>query len=167
MTHNIRKLSRDWFEIVWNQKDDAGIEKLAASDVIVHGLDENGKPQKGTELFKKFRRGFLTAFPDIHIDVEDVLVEGDKTAIRLKFFGTHTGNGIGIPPTGAEVRFDGDRDRAVARWENRRIVERIRRGGDDPAVAGAGGEASALILKPRISRMGTDKSIFSYPCSSV
>jgi steroid delta-isomerase-like uncharacterized protein len=99
MPHDIRKLSRDWFEIVWNRKDDSGIEKLAASDVIVHGLDESGKPQKGTELFRKFRRGFLSAFPDIHVDVEDVLVEGDKTAVRIKFSGTHTGEGIGMPPT--------------------------------------------------------------------
>ena len=100
MTHDIRRLSREWFEIVWNQQDDSGIERLAARDVIVHGLDESGKPQKGTELFRKFRRDFLSAFPDIHVDVEDVLMEGEKTAVRIKFFGTHTGEGIGMPPTG-------------------------------------------------------------------
>jgi predicted ester cyclase len=86
--------------VVWNYRDDSGIERLAATDVIVHGLDESGKPVIGSHLFRKFRQAFLSAFPDIHVDVEDVMLEGDKTAVRLKFFGTHTGDGLGIPPTG-------------------------------------------------------------------
>ena len=120
MPHDIRKLSRDWFEIVWNQKDDSGIGRLAASDVVVHGLDESGNPQKGTDLFKKFRRAFLSAFPDIHVDVEDVLVESDKTAIRLKFSGTHTGEGIAIPPTGRKFVATAI---VIVRWRDGKIAE--------------------------------------------
>jgi predicted ester cyclase len=120
MTHDIRKLSRDWFEIVWNRKDDSGIEKMAASDVIVHGLDERGKPRKGTEFFRKFRRGFLSAFPDIHVDVEDVLVEGDKSAVRITFTGTHTGEGIGMPPT--RLKFVSTAI-AIMKWRDGKIAE--------------------------------------------
>ena len=43
-----------------------------------------------------------SAFPALHMQVEDVVAEGDKVAIRLSVHGTHTGPGafFGIPPSG-------------------------------------------------------------------
>jgi steroid delta-isomerase-like uncharacterized protein len=120
MAKDIRALSREWFEVVWNNRDDSGIERLAAPDVIVNGLDESGKPVIGTQLFRKFRAAFLSAFPDIHIDVEDVMVEGDKTAVRLRFSGTHTGQGIGIPPTGNPFTATAI---VIIRWREGKIAE--------------------------------------------
>jgi len=35
------------------------------------------------------------------------MVEGDKAAWRETFSGTHTGDLMGIPPTGKQVRIDG------------------------------------------------------------
>jgi predicted ester cyclase len=42
---------------------------------------------------------FLTAFPDIHVAVEDIIAEGDKTVARITMSGTHQGAFLGIPPT--------------------------------------------------------------------
>ena len=43
---------------------------------------------------------YLTAFPDLHFTVEDMIAEGDKVVARLTTQGTQTGPFLGIPPTG-------------------------------------------------------------------
>lgn len=47
--------------------------------------------------------GFRQAFPDITIEVDDVMVEGDCIAFRSTMRGTHKGEFAGIPPTGRHV----------------------------------------------------------------
>lgn len=47
----------------------------------------------------------LTAFPDLRIDVEDMIAEDDKVVLRLTFRGTHEGPFRGIAPTGRAVSF--------------------------------------------------------------
>ena len=42
----------------------------------------------------------LNAFPDMHIDIEDLIAEGDKVVIRCTASGTHLGKFMDVPPTG-------------------------------------------------------------------
>lgn len=119
MKPDIHKLSRDWFERVWNKKDESAIADLASPDVIVHGLDESGLPAK-LDSFIRFYRAFKIAFPDLRVDVEDILVEGDKSAVRIKFYGTHKGDGIGIPPTKKLFTATGI---VIMRWAAGQIAE--------------------------------------------
>ena len=44
--------------------------------------------------------------PDLHAEIHDQLVDGDKVVTRKTFHGTHSGELMGIPPTGREVAFD-------------------------------------------------------------
>jgi predicted ester cyclase len=46
---------------------------------------------------------FFAAFPDMHMDVQDVVASGDKAAIRVRVTGTQQGEMMGIPPTGKPV----------------------------------------------------------------
>jgi len=97
-----------WFEEVWNKGRIEAIDEMAAPNVIAHGLvDAQGKELVGREAFKTFWRQFRGAFPDIRVDVEDALVEGDKVMVRCAVRGTHRGEGIGIAPTGKPVTFTG------------------------------------------------------------
>jgi predicted ester cyclase len=48
---------------------------------------------------------FLTAFPDLHFTVEDMIAEGDKVVARITMSGTQQGAFMGIPPTGKHVAF--------------------------------------------------------------
>ena len=50
---------------------------------------------------------FLSAFPDTQMTVEDELADGDKVATRWTATGTHTGELMGIPPTGKQVTVTG------------------------------------------------------------
>jgi len=46
---------------------------------------------------------YSAAFPGYQVTPEDIIVEGDKAAVRAKFTGTHKGEMIGIAPTGKQV----------------------------------------------------------------
>jgi len=60
------------------------------------------------------------AFPDIHLEVEDTVAEGDLVAFRGTFTGTHLGDGMGIAPTG---RFLEVRGMSMGRWREGCLVE--------------------------------------------
>ena len=47
-----------------------------------------------------------TAFPDLHLTVEDMIAEGDMVVSRLKARGTHRGDLMGIAPTGKQATVD-------------------------------------------------------------
>jgi predicted ester cyclase len=53
-------------------------------------------------LFRMLRGGF----PDLHAEIHDQLVDDDKVVTRKTFRGTHTGEFMGIPPTGRDVAWD-------------------------------------------------------------
>ena len=51
-------------------------------------------------------RTWRTGFPDVHCEIGDLLAEGDLVAWSIRATGTHTGDFMGIPPTGRSVDFD-------------------------------------------------------------
>jgi predicted ester cyclase len=57
----------------------------------------------GIEGARQFAGMFLTAFPDLHFMVEDMIAEGDKVVARITMSGTQQGAFMGIPPTGKHV----------------------------------------------------------------
>ena len=50
-----------------------------------------------------FLAGFLNAFPDCHVTIDDMIAEGDRVATKKTFTGTHTAELNGIPPIGKQV----------------------------------------------------------------
>ena len=48
-------------------------------------------------------RRYHQAFPDLHLDVEDLIVAGDTVVLRATFRGTDTGGYVGRAPTGRAV----------------------------------------------------------------
>ncbi len=57
----------------------------------------------GPEGFKPLLAGFIAAFPDINITVNDMLQEPGKIAVRAEITGTHQGEFMGIAPTGRRI----------------------------------------------------------------
>ena len=62
----------------------------------------------------------LAAFSDFHHTIEDQIAEGDKVVTRISAYGTHTGELLGIPPTGKRVTMTGI---TIHRIANGRLVE--------------------------------------------
>jgi predicted ester cyclase len=112
---------RRWFEEVWDKKREAAIRELLHPESVLHGIGPSpSQPIRGPEGFIPFWRTFVSAFPNITIEVEDVLAEGDMVAARCHVRGTHTGEGLGIEAAGAQVAFTG---MAMARIKNGQIIE--------------------------------------------
>ena len=67
-------------------------------------------------------RRYHSAFPDLHLDVEELIVAGDTVVLRLTFSGTDTGGYVDRAPTGRAVEewvvtimhFEGDK--VVREW---------------------------------------------------
>ena len=75
---------------------------------------------------------FQAAFPDIHVEITDIVVENDRLAIREVVTGTHNGELMGIALTGKSatvesvhfVRFDGGSDRGARIHDRHDVVVR-------------------------------------------
>ena len=71
---------------------------LYADDYIYHG--PGGQELRGREAIRDLWDVFLTGFPDVSARIDDVISRGDKVAMRWTLTGTHTGEFLGVAPTG-------------------------------------------------------------------
>jgi steroid delta-isomerase-like uncharacterized protein len=83
-------------------------------------LGDSERDVRGPAEFKAFAAGIRGAIPDLHIRVDDLFSAGDRVAVRITMEGTHTDNGLGVPPTGNRVRIQGV---IIVRIANGQIVE--------------------------------------------
>lgn len=73
---------------------------MVADDYIAHLQSD----EEATLEERRARTGaFHGAFPDIDVDVEDVIATEEKTVLRYRATGTHEGEILGIPATGNEI----------------------------------------------------------------
>jgi predicted ester cyclase len=145
MPHDIKALTRRWFEEVWNKGRESAIDELLRPDAIAHGLADVGGPLPAPETFRRFYRQIRSGIPDIHITIDQVIAEGDTTACRITCVGTHSGDGMGVRATGRKVYFTG---LCMIRWKDGQIAE----GWNEFDAAGlmrqiAGPEAAAAKVK--------------------
>jgi steroid delta-isomerase-like uncharacterized protein len=84
-----------------NAGDVDGFGALIADDFVEHEDSSGFPPTKDGVL--EFFRMLRTAFPDLRMQVEDVIASGDKAVARVAATGTHQGEFVGIPPTGRSV----------------------------------------------------------------
>jgi len=70
-------------------------------DVALHGYPGG---LQGLDGLRRFHEALWEAFPDARLTVEDLVVEGDRVALRYRLQGTHRGPYLGVAPTG--VGFD-------------------------------------------------------------
>lgn len=84
----------DGWEKVW--------EEVVAADLIWHhsALPE---PIHGIEAAKVFNNSLFKGFPDMQQTIENIVTEDSNAAMRHIIRGTHTGDFLGIPPTGKQV----------------------------------------------------------------
>jgi predicted ester cyclase len=94
-------------------------DELISPDVIQH-FNSSPKPILGLEANKELNASLFQGFPDIKQTIEDVIAEGDKVVYRTTLEGTHTGEFLGIPPTGKSAKIN---DFTMLRISDGQIVE--------------------------------------------
>ena len=88
-----------------NQNDLDALDEMVDSDITDHDPAPGQGP--GLEGVKQYFSSLHTAFPDVHMDVEDMIAEGEKVVARVSVSGTHQGEFLGIVPTGNQVAIKG------------------------------------------------------------
>jgi steroid delta-isomerase-like uncharacterized protein len=88
------------YELI-NAGDIDGFGDLMAADVVEHEELPGLEPTK--EGIKEFFRAYIAAFPDLHMDPQDVLVSGDKVVARVRATGTNQGDFMGMPASGKRI----------------------------------------------------------------
>jgi steroid delta-isomerase-like uncharacterized protein len=121
MTEKERNLGHLWFEEVWNKRRRGAIAELLTPDAVIH---DGGSDSKGPEGFYQFYDLMLAAFSNLHVTVHDTIAEHDRACIRWSCRADHTGDGLGMPPTGKTVHATGISiirvadGRAAEVWQN-------------------------------------------------
>lgn len=117
-----KAIARRFYEEVWNKHNLAALEEFMATDLIDHDPWLGQAP--GREGMKQQLALLLAAFPDLQFTVDLIIAEGDMVASRLTVSATHTGEFIGIPPTGTQGTITGSEifriagGKVVERWGN-------------------------------------------------
>ncbi len=104
LTSKNKALMRRVYEEMWNQ---------ARVSLAVEIFD---RPE-GVEGFVS---QFLSAFPDLQHNVEEMIAEGDRVAVHFTAQGTHAGQWLHFAPTGIPIQYTGI---TLARIAGDKIVE--------------------------------------------
>ncbi|WP_263367515.1 ester cyclase [Edaphobacter bradus] len=102
-----KALARRWFEEVWNQGRESTIDELFHPQGKAYGFPEPESVLHGPGDFKTIHRQFHGAFSGIHIDIDDLIAEGDRVAIRWTCTMTHNGDALGFPASGKKTTLGG------------------------------------------------------------
>jgi steroid delta-isomerase-like uncharacterized protein len=113
-------LMRRWFDEIWNNGRIESVDELLAEDAVMWGVGRPDQSSRGGAEFKEFYHRQRSATPDIRVHLDQVVQEGDTAFARWTVTGTHTGEGLGIPPTNKTITLSG---MSACRASNGKIVE--------------------------------------------
>jgi predicted ester cyclase len=89
------------FEEGWNLGNYGVVNEILSPNFKGHFLPPEAPA--GPEGFRGYIEGYRAAFPDIHMQIDDMIAEGDNVAVRFTVRGTHKGQLMHIAPTNNEV----------------------------------------------------------------
>lgn len=82
------------------------LDKYIAADIIEHEVLPPGIPP-GLAGVKALIQGYRAAFPDLRMSMERYVEQGDVASSAFRVTGTHTGEFMGIAPTGRTIDVSG------------------------------------------------------------
>jgi steroid delta-isomerase-like uncharacterized protein len=102
-TEMAKELARRVWDEGWNQgRLEVVDEALAVDAADRHQHDQDDFRAHLKAAITEFRTGF----PDLRADVEDIVAEGDRVAMRVVITGTHRGRFFGQEPSGRAVSIE-------------------------------------------------------------
>jgi predicted ester cyclase len=96
------------------------LDELLAPDFVSYG-GAGFKDLHGPAEFKELTMTFLTSFPDLWFQVDELIGEGDDVLVSGTLSGTHKGDFYGIPATGNKVSWTGC---AIFRFRGSQVIAR-------------------------------------------
>jgi len=100
-----KALVRRYYEHLWNRWDLTLTDELLSPNLKFRG--SLGLDADGIRAFRRYARTVWLAFPDFHNQIEEIIADGDRVAVRLTYSGTHRGELLGFAPTSRRVEYAG------------------------------------------------------------
>jgi len=110
------RIEKAW-ESVWDRGEVDVLDDLLSPDYQRWGSEEVAQ---GRNEFKASIIATRSAFPDLVTTIDEIVVEGDRAAVRWHSTGSHEHSFLGVPATKRSVQVSGS---TFARFEDDRIVE--------------------------------------------
>ena len=105
MSPTPRELVERFYNVVWNQADEAEARKILNADFRFRA--SLGPELRGPGGFIAYHRSVHAALENFICTIEDVIETEHSAAARLSFRGTHRAKFFGVEPTGREIRWAG------------------------------------------------------------
>jgi steroid delta-isomerase-like uncharacterized protein len=102
----------------WNSGEVARYLELYGAEIKLHAGTYDFADKKAVEDMYK---GFFAATSDLRLDIHETFGHENQLAARYTVTGTHTGELMGIPPTGREISITGI---TIMHFEDGKVVER-------------------------------------------
>jgi predicted ester cyclase len=100
-----RDLVRRLHAALLDSRDPDVADSFFAPEFLSHNNPPGFLP--GVEGVKQFFSMFRDAFPDVSVEIDEMVAEGDRVAVATTFTGTHGGELMGVAPTGRRVSVTG------------------------------------------------------------
>jgi steroid delta-isomerase-like uncharacterized protein len=95
---------RRFIEEGWNAKNPSTFDGLIAAEFVAR--TPNGDFE-GLDGYKQLYHAYVTAFPDCHFNIDNLIGDEDMVSLSYTFTGTHTGPLQDVPATGKRVSVPG------------------------------------------------------------
>jgi steroid delta-isomerase-like uncharacterized protein len=96
-------LARRWTEELWGRGNLAVADEIIAPDYVRHDAGDPF-PARGPEDVKRIVSMLRVMLPDLRLELEDMIADGDKVVSRYTGIATDTRGYMGMPPTGKVIR---------------------------------------------------------------
>jgi predicted ester cyclase len=113
-----RELITETWAAAWDRGDVTALDSVL--DPRYRRRTDASDEGQDLDAFKASITAIRSAFPDLTTTIDDILVEGDRAAVRWHSRGRHDRPFLGVPPTHREVQVAGA---TFARFEGDRVVE--------------------------------------------
>jgi len=109
---------RRFYEAAFSRGDPNAVNDLVAPDFVDHNPFPGQAPDR--EGLRQFIRTFHGPLPDLRVEIDDMIAQGDKVVTRWTARATHKGSFLQVPATGKQVTVSGI---DIMRIENGKIAE--------------------------------------------
>jgi predicted ester cyclase len=88
-TEGNKAVYKRMIEEAFNAGDLSVVDEVVSPNYVLHGAPPN--MPKGPDAIRSTVQTFRTAFPDLRIELQELVAEGDKVTARAVMHGTHDG----------------------------------------------------------------------------
>ena len=107
MSEENKELGRRAIEEVYSGRNPDAADEIYSPDFVDHDPATPEEMRRGPDGVKQQGAMYGEAFSDLQLSVETQLAEGDLAATRWSARGKHTGELMGVPPSGNQVSITG------------------------------------------------------------